>query len=143
MAVKTWAELRTAFANNNIGAITAAHMRDLIDTAEANSRDISVTASSNGVNFRFEGAVNYQIASIVLVIPGSGAGMRKQEWVYPQAFASQPAILAIPRNVAPTGLIVGQCFPTGVTATKADIELEVIYAAAGGMTANVIAIGTY
>lgn len=32
MAVKTWAQLRAAFADNNTGNITAADMRDLIET---------------------------------------------------------------------------------------------------------------
>lgn len=35
MAVKTWAQLRAAFADNNTGNITAADMRDFVDTVAA------------------------------------------------------------------------------------------------------------
>lgn len=49
MAVKTWAQLRTAFADNNTGDITASDLRDLVDTVqELFARQIAITVSNSG-----------------------------------------------------------------------------------------------
>lgn len=56
MAVRTWEQLRSAFANNNTGDITAADMRDFVDTVEASlnaieendRRRIDVIVSNTG-----------------------------------------------------------------------------------------------
>src|SRR5690625_5083029 len=141
MAVKTWAQLRAAFADTSTGNITAADMRDLVDTLE--SRETIRVENANGISLRFPASMTQVCFGVTAQhelthSDGSGVRTATHTHTFPQPFADTPEMVGGVKNI---GGNVGGCYANATSPTAFAYRL---YAQASGIGAvSFVAWGEY